>query len=162
MSTTRWARIGFSLVAWLVAFGALIQTYLAGTAIANLGGNPANFEMHRNFGYIFGILTIVLVVLALAGRMPRKVVVASLLLLAMMVGQSVLVFIRVDQPNIAALHPVNGFLIVLLAFWVAWATLRYIRAPLPLDLERDREHEREAARQAELGRPPMAPPDEPA
>lgn len=155
MSTTRWARIGFSLVAWLFAAGMVIQVYLAGTAVPQLGGS-GSFELHRNWGYIFGILTIVLVVLSLAGRMPRLVVGASILLLALMALQSVLVIVRADQPNIAALHPVNGFVILVLGFWVAWGTLRYIRAPLPPDVERERERQREAERQAELGRPPMA------
>jgi hypothetical protein len=40
---------------------------------------------------------------------------------------------RADQPTIAALHPVNGFLIVLLAVWVAWRGLSFIRAPLPVE-----------------------------
>jgi hypothetical protein len=145
MSAARWARIGFSLVAWLFAVGVLIQVYLAGTAVSQLGGS-GNFELHRNWGYLFGILTIVLIVLALAGRMPRLVVLASIVLLALMAVQSLLVFMRDDQPNIAALHPVNGFLIVLLGFWVAWSTLRYIRAPLPVD----REAEAIARREAEL------------
>lgn len=128
MSATRWARIGYSLVAWLFAIGVVIQVYLAGQGLFVTGGN---FELHRNWGYLFGVLTIVLIVLALAGRMPRRVVLASIVLLVLMALQSVLVLIRADQPNIAALHPVNGFLIVLLGFLVAWYTLRYIRATLP-------------------------------
>ena len=145
MSTTRWARIGFSLVAWLFAFGMVVQVYLAGAAIQNLGGS-GDFEAHRNWGFIFGVLTLVLIVLALAGRMPRKVVFASVLLLALVAVQSLLVHVRAESPNIAALHPVNGFLIVLLAVWVAWGTLRYLRAPLPVD----QEAEAIARRQAEL------------
>jgi hypothetical protein len=158
MSTTRLARIGFSLVAWLFAVGTVILVYLAGTAIPRLGGSEANFEMHRNFGYIFGILTVVLIVLALAGRMPRKVVLATLVLLGLMAMQSVFVFVRTDQPTVAALHPVNGFLIVLVAVWVAWGTLRYLRAPLPVDAEAEAIARRQAELAAATPMPP--PPDE--
>lgn len=132
MSTARWARIGYSLVAWLFAVAAVIQIYLAGLGVFATDG----FEQHRNVGYGIGILGLILLVLAFAAKMPLRVVAATALLLVLMVLQSVLVFMKTDQPNIAALHPVNGFLIVLLAVWIAWHTLRYIRGPLPIEPER--------------------------
>jgi cytochrome b561 len=128
MSAARWARIGYSLVAWLFAGLAIVQVYLAGLAVFVTNHD---FELHRNFGYLIGVLTLVLVVLALAGRMPLRVIAASALLLGLIALQSVLVFMRTDQPNVAALHPVNGFLIVVLALWLAWRSVGYIRAPLP-------------------------------
>ncbi|MEP7378878.1 MAG: DUF6220 domain-containing protein [Chloroflexota bacterium] len=136
MSTARWARIGYSLVAWLFAVAAVIQIYLAGEAVFADLTRPGNFELHRNVGYGIGILGLILLVLAFAAKMPLRVVAATALLLVLMVLQSVLVFMKTDQPNIAALHPVVGFLIVLLAVWIAWHTLRYIRAPLPVGPER--------------------------
>jgi hypothetical protein len=142
MSGTRWARIAFTLLAWLFAAGVVIQVYLAGQAVFATG----DFEIHRNWGYLFGVVSLVLVVLALAGRMPRLVVLGSLLLLVLMALQSVLVIIRADQPNIAALHPVNGMAIVLLGLWIAWRSLRLIRAPIPVDAEA----QAIAKRQAEL------------
>jgi hypothetical protein len=129
MSATRWARIGFALVAWLFAFGAIVQFYLAGAAIFATG----SFELHRNAGYMFGLLAIVLIVLALAGRMPRRVVAASALLFGLMMLQSVFVVLRTSSPNIAALHPVNGLLIVGLGLWLAWRALGNVRAPLPAE-----------------------------
>ena len=132
MSNTRWARIGFAILAWLLAGLAIIQVYLAGTAVAQLGGS-GNFEMHRNFGYIIGIIALVQLILSFAGKLGARMIGASALLLVGMALQSVLVFIRADQPTIAALHPVNGFLIVLLSVWIAWRALSYIRAPLPVE-----------------------------
>jgi cytochrome b561 len=130
VSTVRWARIGYSLVAWLFAIAAIIQIYLAGTAISQLGGTN-DFELHRNIGYGIAILGLILLVLSFAAKMPARVIGATALLFVLMIVQSVLVFMKVDQPNIAALHPVIGFIIVLLAAWLAWRTLTYIRAPLP-------------------------------
>jgi len=132
MSTARLARIAYSLVAWLFAAAAIVQIYLAGTAITNLGGT-GTFEQHRNVGYAIGVLGLILLVLSFAAKMPLRVIGATALLFVLMILQSVLVFVRVDQPNIAALHPVNGFLIVLLGVWIAWKTLGYIRAPLPVE-----------------------------
>ena len=130
MSAARWARIGFALAAWLFAGLAVVQVYLAGSAVIDLGGS-GNFELHRNFGYLIGVLTLLLIVLALAGRMPLRVIAASALLLGLMIVQSILVAVKGSSPNIAALHPVNGFLIVTLAWWLAWRSVGYIRAPLP-------------------------------
>jgi cytochrome b561 len=128
MSAARWARIGYSLVAWLFAIASIVQIYLAGQGVFV---PPESFELHRNVGYGIGILGLILLVLAFAARMPFRVIGATALLFVLIILQSVLVFMRNDQPNLAALHPVNGFLIVLLAVWIAWKTLGYIRAPLP-------------------------------
>jgi hypothetical protein len=59
---------------------------------------------------------------------------ASALLFVLLVVQSVLV--RIGAPNVAALHPVNGFFIVVVALWLAWRSLGYIRAPLPPETSR--------------------------
>ncbi len=131
ISTARWARIGFALLAWLFAGLAIVQVYLAGAAVFTDLTRPGNFELHRNFGYIIGIITLVQLVLAFAGRLGWRMIGGSALLLVMLVVQSVLV--RIGTPNLAALHPVNGFLIVVLALWIAWRGLGYVRAPLPLE-----------------------------
>lgn len=129
MSAARFARIGYSLVAWLFAIAAVVQIYLAGLGIFV---PPESFELHRNVGYAIGFLGLILLVLAFAAKMPLRVIAASALLLGLVAMQSVLViFFKATQPNVTALHPVNGFLIVLLAVWIAWKTLGYIRAPLP-------------------------------
>lgn len=130
MSTARLARVAYSLVAWLFAVTAIVQIYLAGQG---LFVPPASFELHRNVGYAIAFLGLILVVLSFAAKMPLRVIAASALLLILPLLQSALILIKQDQPNLAALHPVNGFLIVLLAVWVAWKTLGYIRAPLPVE-----------------------------
>jgi hypothetical protein len=129
MSTARLARIAYSLVAWLLAAAAIVQIYLAGLGVFGTGG----FEQHRNVGYAIGVLGLILLVLAFAAKMPMRVIGATAVLFVLMIVQSLLVFMRTDQPNIAALHPVIGFIIVLLTVWIAWKTLGYIRAPLPVE-----------------------------
>jgi len=119
------ARIGFTLVAWLFTACVVVQIYLAGLGVFD---DPQSFITHRDFGYLFGVLTLVLVVLAVAGRLPRRMLGASILLLVLFALQSVFVALWADMPGFAALHPLNGFAILLLAIWVAWATRGYLRA----------------------------------
>lgn len=128
MSNVRWARIGFVLLAWLLAGLAVVQVYLAGLAVFVIG---STFEMHRNFGYLIGIIALVQLVLAFAGKLGGRMIGASALLLGMMALQSILVIMRTSQPTIAAIHPVSGFVIVLLSVLIAWRALSFIRAPLP-------------------------------
>ncbi len=113
---TSWARRVFPIVAWLFVACAIIQVFLAGLGVFE---NPARFATHRDFGYTFSALVLVLIILAIVGRMGRRVVGLSVLLLIMFLLQSVLVAFRTSQPMIAALHPVNGFLIILVGILLA-------------------------------------------
>lgn len=132
MSGVRLARMGFLLIAWLFLVGAVIEVYLAGQAIFV----TESYELHRNFGFLFGVLTLVLLILSFAARMPGRVVAASGLLVIGMLVQVGLIVLSDSQPNLAALHPVNGFLIVALALWLALKSLGQLRAPIPVELKR--------------------------
>lgn len=114
------ARTAYPLVAGLFVACALIQVFLAGLGVFD---DPEAFITHRNFGYMFGWLTLVLLVVALVGRMPRRYVGQAVLLLVLFALQSVFIAMRADMPAIAALHPVNGFLILAtggIATWTSW------------------------------------------
>lgn len=114
-------RLGHEAVAWLFAAGVVVQLFLAGLGVFD---DPAWFITHREFGYTFGWLTLVLLVVALVGRMGRRLVGGSALLLALFALQSILVAFRGSVPAVAALHPVNGFAILYLAFALARASRR--------------------------------------
>ena len=118
------ARIGFVVVAWIFAACVVVQIYLAGLGVFD---RPEAFLTHRDFGYLFGVLTLALIVLAAAGRVPRRILGASILLLVLFALQSVFVALRADVPTFAALHPLNGFVILMLAAWTAWNTRAYLR-----------------------------------
>jgi hypothetical protein len=128
MSNVRWARIGFALLAWLFSVLALGQVYLAGTAVQQLGGTN-DFGTHATMGFIAMIVALVQLVLSFAGKLTWRMIGASAVLLGLMVVQSALV--RLNTPGLAALHPLNGFLIAALSLWLAWQGLSIIRAPLP-------------------------------
>lgn len=115
------ARWGLALVAWLFVGCIFVQFFLAGLGVFD---KAASFAAHRGFGYVFGWLTLVLLILAIVGRVPRRLVGLSALALLLFALQSVFVALRDDYPAVAALHPVNGVALVLVAIVIArsaWA-----------------------------------------
>jgi hypothetical protein len=102
-------RAAHPIVAAAFVACAVVQVFLAGLGVFD---DSKAFVTHREFGYLFGWLTLVVLVLALAGRMPRRVTGLSVLLLVLFALQSVLVAVRADLPMVAALHPLNGFAIL--------------------------------------------------
>jgi hypothetical protein len=113
---TSLARRAHPIVTTIFAACTAVQVFLAGLGVFD---DPQRFITHREFGYVFGWLTLVVLVLALVGRMPRRITGGSALLLLLFALQSVLVALRVDLPAIAALHPINGFAILGLAILTA-------------------------------------------
>ena len=115
------AYTALAVVAWLFAGCILVQVFLAGMGVFD---GPERFETHRNFGYVFGWLTLVMVVIAAVGRLGRVLIGLSLLALVQFFLQSVFILFREDLPAIAALHPVNGVLLLVVAIAIgriAWA-----------------------------------------
>jgi len=104
-------RIGFAAAAWLFVACTVVQVFLAGLGVFR---SAADFDAHRTFAFIFGWLTLVMLVLALGGRLGRRAIWEAVLLLVLFSLQSVLVEVRTSVPELAALHPLNGFLILLI------------------------------------------------
>jgi hypothetical protein len=122
----KYARIGFVAAVWLFVACAVGQVFLAGIGVFGL---PAgDFTAHSNWGYTFGYLTLVILILAIVGRFPRRMIGLSALLLVLFSLQSVFVAIRADYPTVAALHPLNGFLILLVAIVLGRDGWRLVRA----------------------------------
>jgi hypothetical protein len=115
------ARLALPAVAALFTVCVVIQVFLAGLGVFE---SPAAFITHREFGYLFGWLTLVMLVLALVGRAPRRITGSAVLILVLFALQSVLVVLRTDLPAVAALHPLNGFAILALGGMTARASWR--------------------------------------
>lgn len=113
MHTLRLAYIG---VAWLFLACVVVQVFLAGLGVF---AGAENFSLHRDFGYSFGWLTLVLLLLALGGRLGRRWIGLSTLMLLLFALQSVFVALRDVMPAIAALHPVNALVIFGVALQLA-------------------------------------------
>jgi hypothetical protein len=115
---TNIVRLAHVAAAWLFAAGVLLQGYLAGAAMGQLGGT-GDFSVHLTVGYTLGILALAVPILAIVGRFPRGQVGWSALLLVLYIVQTSLPFARADSPAIAALHPVNAMILLVLAALVA-------------------------------------------
>jgi hypothetical protein len=118
---TSFARRALPFAAGAFVACAIIQVFLAGLGVFD---DPSSFITHRNFGYTFGWLTLVILVLAIVGRSGRRLIGLSALLLVLFSLQSVLIALRTDFPAVAALHPLNGFAILFVSIVLtrdAWA-----------------------------------------
>jgi len=104
------------VVAWAFVGGVVVQVFLAGLGVFE---NPARFSVHATWGYTLEILPLVLLGLAAAGRLGRRQVIYAAALFGMFMLQSILVALRGELPMIAALHPVNGFAILLVGIAMA-------------------------------------------
>lgn len=125
MAIARWAHLA---TAWLLAAGVLLQGYLAGAALAQLGGS-GDFGTHIGLGYsLIGILALAVPILAAVGRFPRAHVGWSAMLLVLYIVQTTLPAARGSAPAIAALHPANAMVMFVLAVAVAIQTRRQIAA----------------------------------
>jgi mercuric ion transport protein len=113
MHNLRYAYIG---VAWLFLGCVVVQVFLAGLGVFV---GLENFELHREFGYLFGWLTLVLLILAIAARLGRRWIGLATVLLVLFAFQSVFVALREVLPAAAALHPVNALAIFGVAFHTA-------------------------------------------
>jgi hypothetical protein len=106
-------------VAALFVVVIVVQVFLAGAALANLGGS-GNFATHIEFGYTWiGLAVLAVLLTALAARRPRREVGIALGLLVLYVVQTVLPSFRSSAPWVAALHPVNALFLFALAAWYA-------------------------------------------
>jgi Family of unknown function (DUF6220) len=91
-------------LAWGVLVSLLLQFYLAGMALFG----ATSFEFHRTWGYLLAIPILLLLVLALAGRLGRCLIGLSALLVVLTVVQVMLPSLRSSVPLVAALHVVNA------------------------------------------------------
>jgi hypothetical protein len=126
MGIRRGARTAYLVVAWLFVACLVVQVFLAGMGVF---AGVENFATHREFGYLFGWLTLILIALAIIGRLGRRLIWLSVLVFGLFVLQSVFVALRETAPAVAALHPVNGFLILLIAISIAQRARRELRNP---------------------------------
>ena len=113
-----------AVLSTVLAAGLVGQVFLAGLGVFD---SPAQFATHRDVGYGLSGIALLVIVTAALSRAGRAPIGAAGLVFLLFIVQSILVTMRTSQPAIAALHPVNGFLILLLSLWIArmaWAKAR--------------------------------------
>jgi hypothetical protein len=116
-------------VAWIFVASIIIQVWLAGMAIPQLGGSTASFATHIDFGYLMGVVALALLVTAFLTGLGRRRVLQSAGILGLYIVQTILPNIGVAA--IEALHPVNAVLLFVAATVYARVVWRE-RAATPL------------------------------
>jgi hypothetical protein len=113
-------------VAYLV--GIVIQVLLAGAAAFDV----IDFASHSGLGWSLSSVPLILVLLAIAARAPLGTISLTVVLLLDAMLQPELALARDDAPVVAALHPVNAFVLFWLTLLVARRAVAQAREPTPL------------------------------
>ena len=112
----RLARQAHLVLSFLFVGGVVVQVFLAGLGVFD---SPSMFLTHASWGYLLEIIPLILLVLAVVGRLGGRQILYAAALFGMFILQSVFVSLRGDLPMIAALHPVNGFAILFVGILTA-------------------------------------------
>ena len=112
-SIARTVHLGLAL---LLVAGLVVQVFLAGLGVFK---GPASFATHRDWGYLLELLPFLLLIVGLVAGLGRRPALLAAGIFGLFILQSVFVAMRETSPEVAALHPVNGFLITLLAIVLA-------------------------------------------
>ena len=124
----RTTRLVHAALAWLLVAMIVVQVFLAGRAIINLGGT-GDFSFHAEFGYSWvGLAALVMLISALVARPGRTQVVLALVVFLLYIVQTLLPGLKTVSPVFGALHPVNAMILFALAFTVARRATALARA----------------------------------
>ena len=118
------ARVVLFGFATIYLAGVVVQFFLAG--LGTFGATT--FDAHRGVGFGLGLVSLVMIVLAFVGKVPRSLVALTLTLFALNIVQFVLA--RIDVDEIAALHVVNALAVVYVAHELVQRSRRYLAAQL--------------------------------
>ena len=119
------ARIGYVALAWLFVLGVAIQFFLAGLGLPELGGE--SLDPHEAFGHALTIVSVVLLLLTVAGRMGRLLIGLSVVLFLLVFFQSLWADEDLDPMALRSLHVLGGLVIFVLGHYLAQQATRLVR-----------------------------------
>lgn len=107
-------RIAYTICATLFGMCVVLQVFFAG---AGALVHPDYWQLHGAFGMAIGLLALIMVIVALAARLPWRMVGLNVLLVFLFVMQIMFLWVipRLGLPVLRALHAVNA----LAFFWIA-------------------------------------------
>jgi hypothetical protein len=118
------ARVLFFGLTAIYLLAVLVQFFLAGLAVFD----STDWDPHSGLGFVLSISTLVLLVLAVVGRLPRRLILVTLLLVGLNALQMVLP--HIDVSELAALHPVNAVAIVFVAYALMQGSRIYVTSKM--------------------------------
>jgi hypothetical protein len=120
-------RVAFYGVALVYLLGVVVQFFLAGLAVFGVRG----YDAHRGLGFVLGLISLILLALAIGAKMPRSITALSAVLVALNAFQIVL--IQIDIAEVNALHLVNALAIAFVANMLVHRSRKYLAARLAAD-----------------------------
>lgn len=123
----RWIRLVFFLLAWYFFLAILAQVFLAGMAIFV---DIVWWDTHVGFGYTFGYVAIVLVILVFLARVPRSMWWLTILVLVDYAIQTFLPSLGESVGAVGALHPANALVLFFLSGTLALRSRAFVPPPL--------------------------------
>lgn len=130
---TNVARIGFVALAWLFAAAVVVQVFLAGLSLFD---SALRWDDHRAFGSLIGFVPVLLLVCAVVGRLPLRLIGGAALLFWLYGMQFALA--HAGTGYVAALHPVNAIALFALAVGLGRGARRSPAGGRPAPAEADR------------------------
>jgi hypothetical protein len=122
-------RIAHLVVAILVLAGVVVQPFLVGLFLFDAVNTN---DLHTAVGYgLFEVGIPLLLISALLARLPRNEMLLTLLLMADIFLQVLLVGLRDSSSVLAALHPLNAFALLLISISVVKRDLAFLRQAEP-------------------------------
>lgn len=118
----------------LFVIGVLVQIFLAGVGVFGINASKvqqaSSFDLHRNFGEILGLLSVIMLILALVARFSRRTVFETLgLVLLVEVAQHGLAAAGNSDKWIGGLHALDGVVILVLSIGMYLASRRRVGLP---------------------------------
>lgn len=108
----RYARTGYIGAAWLFVACLFVQLFLVGLDVFDAG---IPHSVHADFAYTYGWLLPAMLLLGRLGRLRRRTLFVTALLLFLYAAQTMLPSAADAAPFVAAFHAVNAMVI----FWLA-------------------------------------------
>jgi hypothetical protein len=115
----RLAMVSYVFLSSVLAAGVLFQVFFAG-----MGAFGADWSYHVTLAQFLGLVPLLMVPVAFIGRLPRALRLLPLGIVVLVGSQFALAHAAVP---VAALHPVNGFLILLTSLYIARRSWRLVR-----------------------------------
>ena len=109
----------YVVIAWLFLAAVITQFFLAGLGIFG----AKSFEPHKDFGGVFHLLALLLLLLAIFVRRNRTDIILTVALFVIVTVQFSLPEARDDAPGVAALHVVNALFIWIVGYHLAMRAL---------------------------------------
>jgi hypothetical protein len=120
-----WARPAYTGLLWLIVLGATVMFFLAGLGLSELGGK--SIDPHAALGSFLVIPVVLLLLVAIIGKVGKPYIIAAVALLVVLLLQSVWIH-ATDEGIVKAIHPLGGLVFFGIAIETAHRITRETKA----------------------------------